>query len=89
MMRAADLCKEYGIRTSPHGGDVATMHFVAAQEERHCPFLEYLILWQKVGQWFFKDRYLAEHGMLKLPDAPGLGIELDDARILKQEYYDG
>jgi L-alanine-DL-glutamate epimerase-like enolase superfamily enzyme len=89
MMRAADLCREYGIRTSPHAGDVATMHFVAAQEERHCPFLEYLILWQKVGQWFFKHRYLAEHGMLKLPEAPGLGIELDDARILKREYYDG
>jgi len=89
MMRAVDLCREYDITVVPHAGDVATMHFLAAQDGKLCPFFEYLVLWLKIGQWFYKDRYLPENGALKVPQAPGIGIELDSDRILEQTHYDG
>jgi len=85
MMRAAEVAKEYGIPFVPHCGDMATLHVLAAQDAKLCPYFEFLVLWYKVGQWFYKKRYMPKKGAIEMPKTPGLGIELDDAKTTRRE----
>ncbi len=46
-----------------------------------CPLLEYLIKWNEIHQFFLKSPLKPEGGMVSLPETPGLGMELDEAKI--------
>jgi L-alanine-DL-glutamate epimerase-like enolase superfamily enzyme len=46
-----------------------------------CSLLEYLDKWNTIHQFFLKHRIEPVDGKVMLPTTPGLGMELDEARI--------
>lgn len=88
--RIAALCRPRGIRLSPHCsvGPVAlaaALHFDWATPEvwMQESFAAYDVPWRNelVGGW-----NLEENGEFRLPDKPGLGLELDDAVCRAHPY---
>jgi hypothetical protein len=66
----------------------AASHLIAAQSLTTCPLQEWLIQSAVTVEYFLKSRYWPENGTLSLPPGPGLGMELDDARIESRELLD-
>jgi L-rhamnonate dehydratase len=48
------------------------------------PLQEYLIKWNVIHQWFRKTPVEPKNGVVMPADTPGLGMELDEARIEEQ-----
>ena len=66
----------------PHGHSVpATVHLIASQPANVCPLLEYLVKWNQIHQFFLKHPIVPQNGSVTLPTEPGLGMELDEAKI--------
>jgi L-alanine-DL-glutamate epimerase-like enolase superfamily enzyme len=82
-LKTCELVKKYpGVQVVPHGHHVlAASACVASQSETLCPMLEYLIQ-SRVGFQHCQTRPLvAEAGTFAMPDEPGLGPSLDEARL--------
>jgi L-alanine-DL-glutamate epimerase-like enolase superfamily enzyme len=58
---------------------------VASQSPEVCPLVEYLIVHVPHKLHFQKNPPLTTNGILAPPQKPGFGIELDEAKIDKQE----
>ena len=50
-----------------------------------CPFSEYLINHVPEKLHFLENPPLTSNGLVTLPEKPGFGIELDPAKVQKQE----
>lgn len=84
------LAELYGKQIVPHNGYgklamIAHMHLVASW--RHAPYLE-IVHDPPVGDYrhflsIFKDPPLVENGLIRMPDAPGLGVSIDRDLIVK------
>ena len=55
-----------------------------AQPPTLVPLQEYLIKWNVIHQWFLKTPLQPVNGVITLPETPGLGMDLDDAKIEEQ-----
>jgi L-rhamnonate dehydratase len=85
-LKICHLASVYDIPVIPHGHSVpATVHLIASQAPNLCPLLEYLVKWNQIHQFFLKDRIAPQEGSVSLPTAPGLGMELDEARIQERK----
>jgi L-rhamnonate dehydratase len=86
MMKITAIASAYDVPIIPHGHSTnASAHFIASWPEPTCPILEYLLKWNQVHQHFLKTPLKPEGGVVKLTDEPGLGMELDEGKILKRE----
>lgn len=86
MVKICAIASTYGIPVVPHGHSVqATVNLIAAQPESLCPLVEYLIKWNQVHQFFLARPLRPEGGVVRLPDLPGLGMELAEDRIEERE----
>jgi L-alanine-DL-glutamate epimerase-like enolase superfamily enzyme len=86
MPKICALASAYDKQVIPHGHSVVpALHLIAAQSPAVCPLLEYLVLHNENKQWFHKTKFKPENGFVRLPTAPGLGIELDETRILSRQ----
>ena len=66
----------------PHGHSTpAGLHFTLAQSPILTPYQEYLVKWNAINQFFLAHRLQPANGVLAQPTEPGLGMDLDDARI--------
>ena len=82
MLKIAALASTYELVLIPHGHSTpATAQFIAAQPPTLCPILEYLIKWNEIHQFFFRNPLKPVRGMITVPTAPGMGVELDEAKI--------
>jgi len=82
MLKIAALASTYEVVLIPHGHSTpATAQFIAAQPPTLCPILEYLIKWNEIHQFFFRNPLKPVRGMITVPTAPGMGVELDESRI--------
>jgi L-rhamnonate dehydratase len=85
-VKIAHLCSVHGVQLLPHCHNVhAALHIVASQPPAVCPFGEYLINYVPEKLHFIKDPPLTSNGLVQLSDKPGFGIELDPAKVEKQE----
>lgn len=76
------IASTYDIPVIPHGHSVpATAHLIASQPANTCPLLEYLIKWNEIHQFFFKEPVKPVGGVVRLTEKPGIGVELDPAKI--------
>jgi L-alanine-DL-glutamate epimerase-like enolase superfamily enzyme len=83
MLKICTLASLHGAQVIPHGHSMrAAMHVVASQPEEICPLAEYLI-GKMSGNYmqFEKEAPKPEHGLLKLGNKPGFGIEFDESKI--------
>jgi L-alanine-DL-glutamate epimerase-like enolase superfamily enzyme len=86
MIKICALASAYDVPVIPHGHLAqATVHLLAAQPASVCPLLEYLLKWQTYHQYLLKYPIKPVHGVVSLPDRPGLSMELDDAKIDRRE----
>lgn len=69
-----------------HGHSLlAALHVAGAQSPSTVPYVEYLIRHQARKQVFHTPVYTPENGSVKLPELPGLGLVLDEAKITSRE----
>ncbi len=81
LLKICAIASTYDLPVIPHGHSVpATAHLIASQPANLCPLLEYLIKWNEIHQFFLKTPLKPQNGVVVLPDAPGLGMELDEAK---------
>jgi len=76
--KIAALAEAYGVAIAPHSpyfgpGFLATAHLIAATPQ--ADWLEHIYLF--LERSVFKDFYGIQEGVFKLPQGPGLGLELD------------
>ncbi|HEX3349289.1 MAG TPA: enolase C-terminal domain-like protein [Acetobacteraceae bacterium] len=72
--------------TIPHGHSTpAGIHVSVTQSPIHTPYQEYLIKWNDIHQHFLKNPVKPVKGMIHLNDLPGIGMDLDPAKIESEE----
>ena len=82
MLKIMALASVYDVPVIPHGSSTpANMHLIASQPEPVAPMLEYLVKHNDVLQHFLKDPLRPVDGFVEVPTAPGIGMELDEAKI--------
>ena len=85
-VKVANLASVHGVKLLPHCHNIhAALAVVASQSPEMCPFGEYLINYVPEKLHFIKDPPLTSNGFVQLSEKPGFGIELDPAKVEKQE----
>jgi L-rhamnonate dehydratase len=87
--KICSIASTYDLPVVPHGHSVpATAHLIAAQPFNVCPIIEYLIKWNEIHQFFWKEPLKPVNGVIRLSDKPGMGMELDEAKAINRvELY--
>jgi L-alanine-DL-glutamate epimerase-like enolase superfamily enzyme len=89
LVKIAAVCSAFDVPLYPHGHSLhAALHVAAACPPTVFPMVEFLILHQRSKQRFMKGYLEPEKGMVALPSAPGLGIELDPAKVQGRRYLE-
>ncbi len=89
MQKIIALASAYDIPVIPHGHSTpAGIHMTAAQPVTQVPLIEYLVKWNEIHQHFWKDPIKPINGVITVPDRPGLGTELDPAKLETDRYLD-
>jgi L-rhamnonate dehydratase len=82
LVKIVTLASAYGRHVVPHGHSVyAAINVIAAMPPATMPLAEYLVRSQPNAQRFHMRQLRPEHGSFVLPDAPGLGIEIDESKV--------
>lgn len=85
MLKICALASTYDLPVIPHGHSTpASAHLIASQPPNLCPLLEYLVKWNEIHQFFLKTPLKPSNGVVALPTGPGLGMDLDEAKIEEQ-----
>lgn len=83
------IASTYDLPVIPHGHSVpASAQLIASQPPSTCPLLEYLIKWNEIHQFFFKEPVKPVNGVVRLTDKPGIGVEIDEAKIRSRQDLD-
>ena len=86
VMKIAAYATVHDLITIPHGHSTpAGIHFSASQSPVHTPYQEYLVKWNEVHQFFLSSPIRPEGGAIKTPETPGMGMDLDPAKIEHEE----
>jgi L-alanine-DL-glutamate epimerase-like enolase superfamily enzyme len=88
LVKICALASAFETPVVAHGHSLlAALHVAGAQSPATVPYVEFLIRHQGPKQFFHKPFYWPENGLLKLPDLPGLGCVLDEAKIERREVW--
>jgi len=88
-LKICALASAYDVAVVPHGHSThATAHLLAAMPPALCPMQEYLIKWNTVHQFFLKNKLEPVNGYIELPQAPGMGLEVDEDLIEEETILD-
>ena len=86
MTKIAALASAYDVQLIPHGHSVpANANFSFAQPPAVVPMVEYLVKWNILHQWFLKNPVHPVGGLVSLPTAPGLGMDIDQDKVESRE----
>ena len=86
LVKICALATIFDVPVIPHGHSLHTaVHVIAAQSPAVCPMAEHLILKMRDYYHFEKHPLVLRNAHFDLPDAPGFGIELDDAKVESRE----
>lgn len=86
LVRICALADSFTVPVIPHGhGLHAALHVVASQSPATCPKVEYLYRVMPNRHHFELHPLTPQGGSFALPEGPGFGIELDEAKITSLE----
>ena len=86
LVKICALASAFEVPVIAHGHSLLpALHVAGAQSPATVPMVEYLVRNQEAKQYFIKPAYRPKGGLVTLPDLPGLGIVLDEAKIEKRE----
>ena len=82
LMKMAALCGTHDVILIPHGGGIRPgVHVVASQSPAICPYAEFLALSRIRAMYYEQNPMIPVNGRITIPDLPGLGLELDKAKV--------
>ena len=82
LVKICALASAYETPVVAHGHSLlSALHVAASQSPAAVPMVEYLVNHQPNKQFFQKVEYAPVNGEIALPQLPGLGMDLDDAKI--------
>jgi L-alanine-DL-glutamate epimerase-like enolase superfamily enzyme len=88
LVKICNLASAFETPVVAHGHSLlAALHVAGAQSPATVPYVEFLIRHQPLKQFFHKPTYQPEAGSVGLPELPGLGLVLDEAKIEKREMW--
>jgi L-alanine-DL-glutamate epimerase-like enolase superfamily enzyme len=83
LVKICSLASAFDTPVVAHGHSLlAALHVAGAQSPTAVPMVEYLIRHQEAKQFFHRPIYRPAEGALRLPELPGLGLMLDETRIV-------
>jgi L-alanine-DL-glutamate epimerase-like enolase superfamily enzyme len=86
LVKICALASAFELPVIAHGHSLLpALHVAAAQSPQTVPMVEYLVRYQEHKQFFHTPMYRPVNGVVGLPDLPGLGIVLDQAKIDRRE----
>ncbi|MEO7911392.1 MAG: enolase C-terminal domain-like protein [Roseiflexaceae bacterium] len=86
LVKICALCSAFDVPVIAHGHSLLpALHVAAAQSPQSVPMVEYLVRYQEHKQFFHAPIYRPVQGAISLPELPGLGIVLDEAKIDARE----
>ena len=84
-LKIAAYASVHDLVVIPHGHSTpAGLHFSLAQSPLLTPIQEYLVKWNAINQHFLAHPITPQQGHFTPPDQPGLGMDLDTAKIEAQ-----
>jgi L-rhamnonate dehydratase len=82
LVKICSLASIFDLPVIPHGHSLhAALHVIGSQSPAVCPLAEYLVIKMRSYYHFEKNPLVLTNAHIALPDAPGYGIEIDDARV--------
>jgi galactonate dehydratase len=88
----AAMAETYSVVVSPHNYNSTTMGLAATVQLCACipNFLitEYFVNFEAIGQEVSHGTLVAKDGYIEVPSAPGLGVEMDEAAMLRRAYQE-
>lgn len=85
LTKIAALASAFEVPLVAHGHSLLpALHVAGAQSPAAIPYVEYLMRGQPTKQNFHQVIYAPEQGEVRLPDLPGLGIVLDESKIMQR-----
>jgi L-alanine-DL-glutamate epimerase-like enolase superfamily enzyme len=82
LIKIGTVASLHDVRVIPHGHSLhAALHAIASQSPMTFPLAEYLINKMRTYYYFEKNPPVPEKAHFTLPQGPGFGIELDEAKI--------
>jgi L-alanine-DL-glutamate epimerase-like enolase superfamily enzyme len=85
MLKIGTLCSLYDVPLIPHGLSVpANVQLIASQPAGLYPMVEYLVQWNMVSQFFWTTPLHPANGKVEVPDRPGIGVDIDEAKIAER-----
>jgi L-alanine-DL-glutamate epimerase-like enolase superfamily enzyme len=89
-LKIAALATAHDLITIPHGHSTpAGIHFSVTQSPIHTPYQEYLVKWNTIHQHFLANPVVPVKGEIHAPTLPGIGMELDPAKIEEESEMFG
>ena len=86
MLKIYTLASTYDIPVIAHGHSVpANSHLTMALPELVAPMVEYLVKWNELLQFFWREPVRPVAGMISAPDRPGLGVDIDQDKVEAEE----
>jgi L-alanine-DL-glutamate epimerase-like enolase superfamily enzyme len=80
------LASAFEVPVIAHGHSLlAALHVAGARSPAEVPYVEFLVNHQPSKQFFHNPAYAPVDGEVTLPDLPGLGLVLDEAKIERRE----
>lgn len=90
LVRIADMAEAAGVKVIPHGSSVYSYHFVATRADS--TFTEFLMMAPAADRIvpmygaLFANEPLPRDGRIRVPDAPGFGVDLSPALALSRPH---
>jgi L-rhamnonate dehydratase len=85
-LKIAAYASAHDLIVIPHGHSTPVgLHFSLAMSPILTPLQEFLVKWNQINQYFLARPLFPSEGFLLAPEAPGLGMELDRAKIEAEE----
>jgi L-alanine-DL-glutamate epimerase-like enolase superfamily enzyme len=86
LVKIAALASAFEVPLIAHGHSLLpALHVAGAQSPQTVPLVEYLVRYQESKQFFHAPIYRPSDGAVSLPELPGLGLVLDEAKIASRE----
>jgi L-alanine-DL-glutamate epimerase-like enolase superfamily enzyme len=84
-LKIAALATTHDLVVIPHGhSSNASIHFSVSQSPIHTPYQEYLVKWNAIHQHFLANPVRPQNGELAPLDLPGSAMDLDPAKIERE-----
>lgn len=85
-LKIAAYATAHDLIVIPHGHSTPIgIGFSVAQSPIHTPYQEYLVKWNDINMFFLKSQLRPIDGHIPLPMAPGANMDLDPAKIEREE----